>query len=181
MKKPFNELTAAGKQRRLAGYQKERDKYGLYHGLFNCTAIADNGEIETKNGKTLHKFGFNVTPINTDATDWKNGQFAWVNQLIDEEHGAKVVTVFQEMKAELDAMRENKKGKAIQLQIDFKPDAIGGISANKVYRVHFKKKAKAQAKSSLKLKPRAKKPETAKAPAAPTPAQPALSEEDLPF
>lgn len=178
--KKFYELTPAGKQRRLAKYQKERDQYGLYHGLFNCTAIADNGTVETKDGKTLHKFGFNVTPIDTDA-DWENGQFSWVNQLIDAERGAEVVAVFQEMKAELDAMKKNKTGKAIQLQIDFKPDAIGGISANKVYRVEFKnkgkKKAKAQAKNGLNLQPRnAKKPATTKAPA-----QPAISEEDLPF
>lgn len=174
-RKPFSELTAAGKARRLAGYQKVRDQYGLYNGLFNCTAISDNGVVKAKNGRTYHKFGFNVTPISTDA-DWDNGVFAWVNNLVEVGRGDSAIQAFQDMKADLDAMKKSKTGKAIQLQIDFKPDSIGGISANKVYRTEFrnkKQKATAKAKTGLTLQPRNVAPATK--------AQTQLNESDLPF
>lgn len=173
-RKPFAELTAAGKARRLAGYQKERDKYGLYQGLFNCTAISDNGTVKAKNGKVYHKFGFNVTPISTDA-DWDNGVFSWVNNLVEVGRGDSAIQAFQDMKKDLDDMKRAKTGKAIQLQIDFKPDSIGGISANKVYRTQFrnKKKAAPKAQTGLTLQPRNSAPATK--------AQPQLQESDLPF
>lgn len=114
---PFAQLNDKEKAARLAEYKAQRAQYNLIEGLFNVTAIADHGEIQTKNG-TCHKFGYRVVAAgNNNEEGLKPGNFFWMNELVNVRGNAtKIVALRQSWKKRL----SDKSVKSITMAINYK-------------------------------------------------------------
>ena len=101
-------------------YQQERQKYGIFNGLFRCTAIADNGtQVIYRNGQpvTQQKFGYFIVPVNEkNEAGLHTGTFFWANELIDiTQSTEKLIESRRRFKARLDGSE-----KSILMSIDLK-------------------------------------------------------------
>lgn len=146
MKKSFSELTAQGQKARLAKYAAQDAKYGVKEGLFRVTRMSRHADKEFVNKgvkQTAASFGFNVIPVKgVDEKDFEAGKFVWVNQLINKETGAKVISAMEQLQADL------KDTKSVLVSIKYKKTDAGYINVNSLFRRDSKVAAKTAVKAT---------------------------------
>lgn len=148
-KKSFAQLTPAGQKRRLAKYQATRDQYHLKQGLFRLFAVADHGEIQTKNG-ACHKFGYKLQVAGAENNDdgIADKTVLWMNELVNEKGNAQ-----KAIDARLDFAErlKSRKDKAILVAVEWKNNEKNGTvyrDVNSIYERHYTKKTAAKKTAS---------------------------------